>query len=76
MYQDKTVSSGSSDSGYDSLEGSIDARNNRGKLTIFTLGDSDYLLLMRVCIYFNFCQVKSIVGLLGRKSWLSLQKVS
>ena len=38
MYKDKRVSSDSSDSGYDSLEGSIDTTNNKGRLSIFTLG--------------------------------------
>ena len=39
MYQDKKVSSDSSDSGYDSLEGSLDTGNNKARLSIFTLGD-------------------------------------
>ena len=39
MYQDKKVSSDSSDSGYDSLEGSLDTGNNKARLSIITLGD-------------------------------------
>ena len=38
MYKGKRVCSDSSDSGYDSLEGSVDTTSNEGRLSIFTLG--------------------------------------
>ena len=65
MNQDKVLSAASSDSGYDSLEGSVTTTNNRGKLSIFTLGDYYFTLRLK-CVYLFSMFVGKIYRWLAR----------